>query len=169
MERLLRGPGLPISRRGGTSSRARARTSACSSSSAAPSRRGAALTRRLRLPRELGGRRARSITCSPPGVSRDPLDMPSGDLWPGVCAMLEPLRLCVADLWVKSTCRERGHVTEACMDLRRSEAHPPVPGSARESSTCSPEIKFAYGDGRANTAYDMVVASAHAEAARQGA
>ena len=83
--------------------------------------------------------------------------------------MLVPLRHGVADLWVKSTCRERGHVTEACTDLRRSEAHPPVPGSARESSTCSPEIKFAYGDGRANTAYHMVVASAHAEAARQGA
>jgi len=83
--------------------------------------------------------------------------------------MLVLLRHGVADLWVKSTCRERGHVTEACTDLRRSEAHPPVPGSARESSTCSPEIKFAYGDGRANTAYDMVVAFAIAVPARPGA
>ena len=83
--------------------------------------------------------------------------------------MLVPLRHGVADLWVKSTCRERGHVTEACMDLRRSEAHPPVPGSARESSTCSPEVKFVYGDRLAKAAYDVVVASAPPEAARQGA
>ena len=82
--------------------------------------------------------------------------------------MLVPLRQCVADLWVKSTCRERGHVTEACMDLRRSEAHPPVPGSARESSTCSPELKFAYRDGLARGAYHMVVASAIAVPARHG-
>ena len=82
--------------------------------------------------------------------------------------MLEPLRLCVADLWVKSTCRERGHVREACTDLRESSAHPPVPGSARESSTCSPEVKFVYGDRLANVAYDMVVASAIAVPARQG-
>ena len=55
------------------------------------------------------------------------------------------------------------------MDLRRSEAHPPVPGSARESSTCSPELKFAYRDGLAKGAYHMVVASAIAVPARQGA
>ena len=83
--------------------------------------------------------------------------------------MLEPLRLCVADLWVKSTCRERGHVTEACTDLRESSAHPPVPGSARGSSTCSPEVKYANRDGLAKGAYHMVVASAIAVPARQGA
>jgi len=82
--------------------------------------------------------------------------------------MLVPLRLCVADLWVKSTCRERGHVREACTDLRESSAHPPVPGSARGSSTCSCQVKYKYGDGRAKGAYDMVVASAPPEPARQG-
>ena len=95
--------------------------------------------------------------------------MPGGDLWPGVCAVLELLRLCVADLWVKSTCRERGHVREACTDLRESSAHPPVPGSARGSSTCSPEVKYANRDGLAKGAYHMVVASAPPESARQGA
>ena len=83
--------------------------------------------------------------------------------------MLEPLRLCVADLWVKSTCRERGHVREACTDLRESSAHPPVPGWARGSSTCSCQVKYTNRDGRANTAYHMVVASAIAVPARQGA
>ena len=83
--------------------------------------------------------------------------------------MLQPLRLCVADLWVKSTCRERGHVKEACTDLRESSAHPPVPGSARGSSTCSPEVKYANRDGLAKGAYHMVVASAPPESARQGA
>ena len=83
--------------------------------------------------------------------------------------MLEPLRLCVADLWIKSTRRVRGHVREACTDLHKSEAHPSVPGSARESSTCSPEVKYAYTDGLANTASHLVVASAIAVPARQGA
>ena len=83
--------------------------------------------------------------------------------------MLELLRLCVADLWIKSTCRERGHVREACTDLRESSAHPPVPGSARGSSTCSCQVKYTNRDGRANTASHLLVASAIAVPARQGA
>ena len=82
--------------------------------------------------------------------------------------MLVPLRLCVADLWVKSTRGVRGHVREACTDLRESEAHPSVPGSARESSTCSPEVKCAHRDGLAKAACHVVVASAIAVPARQG-
>ena len=156
MKRLLRGPGLPISRRGGTSSRARARKSACSSSQAAPSRRGAALIRRLRFPRELGGCRARAISCTPPGVNRDPPSNAGGDLWPGVCAILEQLRLCAADLGIKSKQRVRWPISDARTDLRKSKAHPSDPGPARESSNCSPEVKCAYRDCLANTASHLV-------------
>ena len=83
--------------------------------------------------------------------------------------MLEPLRLCVADLWIKSTRRVRGPVREARTDLHKSKAHPEDPGSARESSNCSPEVKYAYRDGLANTAYHLVVVLTPAEPARQGA
>ena len=83
--------------------------------------------------------------------------------------MLELLRLCVADLWITSTCRERGHVREACTDLRESSAHPPVPGWARGSSTCSCQVKYTNRDGLAKAAYHLVVAFTPAEAARQGA
>ena len=52
---------------------------------------------------------------------------------------------------------------------KQGASDPSSPGSARESSTCSPEVKYANRDGLAKGAYHMVVASAIAVPARQGA
>ena len=59
--------------------------------------------------------------------------------------MLEQLRLCVEDLWIKSTRRVRWPISDARTDLRESKAHPSDSGWARESSNCSPAIKMHMG------------------------